>query len=117
MVMGYSKNQKAAKDLLGWAGSKAVYGQWFTSQQGFCTGATKEWEKDRVWEVDPIMQPFKTVGEISKRYAGHAGPSGRGAAEAVTKYIITDMYAKAIQGMAAEDAAKWAHAELAKIYA
>ena len=29
---------------------------------------------------------------------GHAGPSDRKAAEALTKYIITDMYAKAIQG-------------------
>jgi hypothetical protein len=27
------------------------------------------------------------------------------------------MYAKAIQGMAAEEAAKWAHAEVVKAYA
>ena len=33
-----------------------------------------------------------------------------------TKYIIVDMYAKAIQGMAAEDAVKWAHDELVKVY-
>jgi len=26
------------------------------------------------------------------------------------------MYAKAIQGMSAEEAAKWAHGELAKVY-
>jgi hypothetical protein len=35
----------------------------------------------------------------------------------VTKYIITDMYAKAIQGMPAEDAVKWAHDEVVKAYA
>ena len=35
----------------------------------------------------------------------------------VTKYIITDMYAKAIQGMPAEDAVKWAHDEVARAYA
>jgi multiple sugar transport system substrate-binding protein len=35
----------------------------------------------------------------------------------VTKYVITDMYAKAIQGMSAEEAAKWAHGEAAKVYA
>jgi len=34
----------------------------------------------------------------------------------VTKYIITDMYAKAVQGMPAEDAVKWAHGELTKTY-
>ncbi len=117
MVMGYSKNQQAAKDVLRWASSKPVFGQWFTSQQGFCTGPTKDWEKDPVWEVDPVLLPFKDVGRISTRYAGHAGPSGRAAAETVTKYVITDMYAKAIQGMAPEESVKLAHAELVKIYA
>ena len=29
----------------------------------------------------------------------------------VSKYILTDMYAKAVQGMPPEDAVKWAHAE------
>jgi len=116
MVMSYSKNQKAARDVLRWASSKPIFGEWFTSQQGFCTGPTKDWEKDPVWEVDPILLPFKDVGRISNRYAGHAGPSGRAAAEAVTKYVITDMYAKAIQGMAPEEAVKWAHGELTKIY-
>ena len=46
---------------------------------------------------------------------GWPGPWGRKAAEAVSKYVVTDMYAKAIQGMPAEDAVKWAHAELQKI--
>jgi multiple sugar transport system substrate-binding protein len=42
--------------------------------------------------------------------------SGKKPAEALTKYIITDMYAKAVQGMTAEDAVKWAEGELKKIY-
>ena len=117
MVMKYSKNQDAAKKFLAWVMSKPVFEGWFTTQQGYCTGATTDWEKDPVWNADPVLLPFKDVGRISTRYAGHAGPSGRAAAETVTKYIITDMYAKAIQGMAPEEAVKWAHGELAKIYA
>jgi multiple sugar transport system substrate-binding protein len=35
----------------------------------------------------------------------------------VTKYIIIDMYANAAQGMAAEEAVKWARDELVKVYA
>jgi multiple sugar transport system substrate-binding protein len=116
MLMSYSKNQKPAKEFLRWVSSKPAFGEWFASQQGFCTGATKEWEKDPMWGADPIMLPFKDVGEISTRYAGHAGPSNRSAAEAVTKYIITDMYAKAIQGMSPEESVKRAHSELVKIY-
>src|SRR3990172_9395383 len=38
------------------------------------------------------------------------------ATEVFTKYIITDMYAKGVQGMKAEDAVKWAEGELKKIY-
>src|SRR5262249_61131074 len=34
MLMGYSKNQKAAKDFLRWMHSKSVFAEWFTSQQG-----------------------------------------------------------------------------------
>jgi multiple sugar transport system substrate-binding protein len=35
----------------------------------------------------------------------------------VTKYIITNMYAKAVQGMPPEQAVREAHTELARIYA
>jgi hypothetical protein len=38
------------------------------------------------------------------------------ATEGFTKYVITDMYAKAVRGMKAEDAVKWAEGELKKIY-
>jgi multiple sugar transport system substrate-binding protein len=46
----------------------------------------------------------------------HAGPPTGKATEAVREYIITDMYAKAAQGMSAGDAVKWAEGELKKIY-
>jgi ABC-type glycerol-3-phosphate transport system substrate-binding protein len=115
MLMGYSKNQKAAKDVLRWINSKEIFGQWFTSQQGYSDGATKDWEKDPVWNVDPILLPFREIPSKG-RLAGYAGPPGRASAEVITKYIMVDMYAKAVQGMPAEDAVKWAHDELVKIY-
>ena len=34
----------------------------------------------------------------------------------LSKYIVTDMYAKAVQGMPAEESVKWAEGELKKIY-
>jgi len=116
LLMGYSKNQKAAKDFLRWMHSKPVIDEWFTSQQGFTCGATKEWEKHKVWEVDPILRPFHDLPKTG-RLAGYAGPPNRRAAEVVSKYIIVDMYAKPIQGMPAEEAARWAQGEAAKVYA
>src|SRR6266446_739246 len=108
MLMGYSKNQKAAKEFLHWIGSKPVFDKWFVSQKGFSVGPTTDWEKHPLWNDDPVMLPFK-IAARSGRFAGYAGPSTRNAAEVVTKYIITDMYAKAVQGTAPEEAVKWAH--------
>jgi multiple sugar transport system substrate-binding protein len=116
LVMGYSKNQKAAKDFLRWICSKEIYDQWFTSQQGFSVGSTKAWENHPLWQIDPVMLPFHTAVR-SGRFAGYAGPSRRPAAEAISKYILVDMYAKAVQGMPPADAVKWAHGELVKVYA
>ena len=116
MLMKYSQNQKPAKDFLKWVHSKPVFSQWFTSQQGYTDGATKDWEKDPVWQLDPILLPFRDLPKLGRTW-GYAGPPNRKSAEANTKYVIVDMYAKAIQGMAAEEAVKWAHDELVKIYA
>ena len=116
MVMEYSKNQKAAKDFLRWVHSEKIYDQWFTSQQGFSVGPTTVWEEHKLWGDDPVMAPFRTAAR-SGRFAGYAGPANRKAAEAISKYILVDMYAKAVQGTAPGDAVKWAHGELVKIYA
>ena len=113
--MKYSKNQDAAKKFLRWASSKEIFEKWFTSQQGYTCGATKVWEDHPVWNVDPVLAPFKKV-PVTGRLLGYAGPPNQKAAEVQTKYIIVDMYAKAIQGMAAEESVKAAHDELVKIY-
>ena len=115
MLMGYSKNQDAAKKFLTWMHSKPIYDQWFTSQQGYQCGATKMWENHAVWNLDPVMAPFKNV-PVTGRLTGYAGKPSQRAAEVQTKYIIVDMYAKAIQGMPAEASVKAAHDELVKIY-
>jgi ABC-type glycerol-3-phosphate transport system substrate-binding protein len=115
MVMKYSPNQKAAKDFLRWIHSKPVFEEWFTSQQGYTDGATKDWEKDPVWNVDPILAPFRDLPKHG-RLVGYAGPPSQKAAEVLTKYIIVDMYTKAVQGTTAEDAVAWATGELQKVY-
>ena len=115
--MDYSKNQEAAKEFLRWMDSKPIFDQWFISQQGFSSWRHQGWEKHPVWDVDPVLQAVqRPAGERSAGGLCRAArPQGRRGA--VSKYIIVDMYAKAIQGMPAEDAAKWAHGEVAKTYA
>ena len=111
----YSKNQQAAKDFLRWAHSKPIYEKWFISQKGFATPPTPEWEKHALWNEDPVMAPYKVAGKLGLT-PGYAGPSGAKAGEVLSKYIIIDMLAKAVQGMPAEDSVKWAEGELKKVY-
>lgn len=115
LLMGYSKNLAPAKDFLRWIHSKPVFEEWFASQQGFTCGATLDWETNKVWNADPVLRPFHDLPRKG-RLVGYAGPPDRRSAEVVSKYIVVDMYAKAIQGMPAEEAAKWAHGEVAKVY-
>lgn len=115
-VMKYSKNPKLAKDFLRWLHEKANYEKWFVSQGGYSVGGTTAWENHPIWkDIDQPLQVFRTAARRTRIF-GHAGPSTGKATEAFSKYVITDMYAKAVQGMAAEEAVKWAEAELKKIY-
>lgn len=115
MLMKYSKNQDAAKAFLKWIHTEANYEKFFVSQKGFATPCTAKWEDHKVWKDDPVMAPFKVAARLGQA-VGHSGQPNAKAAEVLSKYIVTDMYAKAVQGMPAEDAAKWAEAELKKIY-
>ena len=98
------------------AARKPVYEKWFMSQKGFSIGAT------RVVQARDVERGPGHAAVPRRASARRGCPAGRGRRAArrprsVSKYIITDMYAKAVQGMTAEDAVKWAHAELVKVYA
>ena len=67
-------------------------------------------------ELGSNWQKTIAVTEEMARQVGFAGPPGRKATEALSKYILVDMFAKAIQGMRAEDAVSWASGEMKKIY-
>ena len=115
-IMKYSKNVKLAKDFLRWLHQKENYEKWFQVNEGYSVGSTKVWEEHPMWgQIDKPLQVFRQA--VRKTFAfGHPGPASAKATEAYTKYIIVDMYAKAAQGMKAEEAVKWAETELKKIY-
>jgi len=115
-VMKYSKNEKLAKDFLTWLHKRENYEPWFQVCEGYSVAATTSWENHPMWgKIDKPLQLFRTAARTTRIF-GYAGPSTGKSTEVFSKYIITDMYAKAVQGTSAEDAVKWAEAELKKIY-
>lgn len=115
-IMKYSKNQNLAKAFLKWLHQTKNYEQWFVANEGYSMGPTKGWANNPMWsKIDKVMLVMRDAVNMS-RMMGYQGPSSAKATEAHTKFIIVDMYAKAVMGMTAEDAVKWAEGELKKIY-
>ena len=79
MLMKYSKNQDAAKEFLKWLHAEANYRKFFESQKGFATPCTAKWESDKLWDVDPVMTPYKVAAKLGQA-PGFAGPPNAKAA-------------------------------------
>jgi multiple sugar transport system substrate-binding protein len=105
-----------AKDFIRYYMAKEQYGKWFDVMGGYGQGPTKLWYDSPVWTRDPKLFAFRDPIKDA-RAPGYAGPPSRQASEALTKYIILDMFVKAIQGTAPEEALRWAAGELKKVYA
>jgi multiple sugar transport system substrate-binding protein len=115
-LMKYSKNQPAARELLRWLHGKEQYGKWFVTRSAFGVGANRYWEQHPMWDtVDDALKPFRVAAGDSRMF-GYPGPPSAKATEVYTKFILTDMYAKAVQGLPPEQAVRWAEAELKKVY-
>jgi len=115
-IMKYSKEQKLAKEFLKWLHSKEQFVKWFEAEGAYSVGSTTFWETHPLWEkFDASLRPFRIVARGARMF-GYAGPPTAKASEVYSKYIIIDMYAKAVQGVPPADVAKWAETELRKIY-
>lgn len=95
---------------------KEQFVKWFEVEEAYSVGSTTFWETHPLWaKFDSSVRPFRTAARGARMF-GHAGPPTAKAGEAHSKFIILDMYAKTVQGMAPADAAKWAERELKRIY-
>jgi multiple sugar transport system substrate-binding protein len=115
VIPTYSKNQKAAKDLLRFVTKKENFEQWFVTGQGFYTPGTAGWEGHKMWSADPVMAPFAVAGKMGLT-PGHPGEPNAKAAEVLSKYLLGNMMAAAIKGQSAEDAVKACEGQLKAIY-
>ena len=115
VMPSYTKNEKAAKDLLRFIHAKENYDQWFSTGQGFYTPGTSSWETHPMWKQNPVMAPFAVAGQQGLT-PGYPGEPNAKAAEVLTKYLLGNMIGAAIKGQKAEDAVAACDGELKKIY-
>lgn len=113
-ILKHSPNQAAAKEFLRWLVARPQYERTFKAGGGFAQGNTPEWEKNALWDADPIIAPFAHITKYG-RNMGYKGPFNRASAEVQNKYIIADTLARGIKD-GADAALAWAEQELKAIY-
>lgn len=114
-IMKYSQNVEAARELIRFIMDKSNYYKWFEICEGYYVAPGPDQENHPLWQKDPKMLPFKDLTKYSLSF-GHAAPPGRAASEAYVRFILIDMFARAIQGEPPKKAVEWATRELQKIY-
>lgn len=113
-ILRHSPNQAAAKEFMRWLVARPQYERSFIAGGGFAQGNSPEWEKQPLWDANPIIAPFAHIPKYG-RNMGYKGPFNRASAEVQNKYIIADTLARGIQD-GADSALKWAEREMSQIY-
>jgi multiple sugar transport system substrate-binding protein len=115
-IMKYSKNVDAAKEWIRWTMRDDVFMPWFELNGSYVGGVSTKHDDAAPWsKFPPITQVFKRFGP-AVRTIGWPGPPNQKAGLAWSKYIIVDMFAKAVQGDTPEAAVAWAENELKQVY-
>lgn len=114
-ITKYSEHKDVAKEYIKFCHQKGVFEKFFTTNKGYVNGPLPEWQKHPMWEADPAITIFRELPTYG-RAAGYAGPYNRQASEVWAKYIIVDLFAKAVKGEAPKSAVAWAEHELKSVY-
>jgi multiple sugar transport system substrate-binding protein len=115
-VMKYTKNLDTAKAFLRWAMSDPVWMPWFELCGSYYSGIGPKQNNNPIWDkFPPVVRIFQKSPEIA-RPLGYPGPADQKVSLVQSKYIIVDMFAKAVQGESPEAAVAWAETEMKQAY-
>jgi multiple sugar transport system substrate-binding protein len=114
-VFDFSPQKQAAHDFLRWLMDKRQLSGWYAIAETYYQPFLHEYDNAPMWQVEPRNIPYRDA-MASAHLPGWPAPPDRRLAEAVAKYVIVDMFAKACTGTATKDAIKTAEAQLKGIY-
>ncbi|MCC6178695.1 MAG: extracellular solute-binding protein [Chloroflexi bacterium] len=115
-IMKYSKNVDAAKAFIRWQMQDAQWMPLFDLMGSFICGIGEKQNAAARWDkFPPVTQVFKDAPK-NFRGIGWPGPPNQKAGLTQAKYIIVNMFAKAVQGTSPEEAVAGAEREMKDIY-
>jgi len=110
-----SQNKAGQREFMKAWFSRGFLPKWTKVGQSYFIPQLVGFDSEDVWPDDPKLKIFRELNKIN-RLPGYAGPPSPAAAEAVNKYILVDMFAKACTGqMTPREAVAWAETEYAQI--
>jgi len=114
-IFKFSKVQKEAKEFITWLLQPQQYSEWIGVGEGMIAGLLNFYENDPVWQKDPKIEIMRQIPKYV-RMPGYPGPPSRPAAEAMVKYVVVNMFARACKGMSTQETIAIAERELKDIY-
>jgi multiple sugar transport system substrate-binding protein len=115
-IMKYTRSVDGAKAFIRWSMTDEVWMPWFELCQSYYSGVGPKQDDNPIWQkFPPVTQVFKGAGP-NLRAPGWPGPYSQQAGLAQSKYVIVDMFARAVQGDTPEAAVAWAENELKSVY-
>jgi multiple sugar transport system substrate-binding protein len=114
-IFKYSKVQTAAKNYVRYSFRDDNMDKLFLANGGYINPNTPKWENHSFWKQHPVLEPFKDLPHDAV-HSAWPGPVDRRGSEAVAKYIVVDMFARAVKGDSVEGSLSIAENELKQIY-
>ena len=114
-IAGYSPNKEAARDYIRFVHQDDNFEKFLVINKGYINGPLPKWQEHPMWEEDPAVTIYRELPQYG-RNLGYAGPYNRQSSEAAAKYIIVDLFAKAVRGDSTQSVIESAERELKAIY-
>ena len=115
-ILSTSKAPKVAADLIRWLHDSDRFAKVLASENGYRVGPNQSWgSPQRLKALPAQLQVFQTSA-VQGRTFGYPGPPTGAALKIADQYTIVDMYVKGIMDTPAEEAVKWAQAQIARAY-
>ena len=114
-IFKYSQVQTAAKNYIRFCMQDANYEKLFLANGGYINGLLPKWDAHPFWKSEPALLPYTQISKYAV-HRGWPGPNDRRASEARAKYILVDMFARAVKGDSIDSAVSFAESELKNTY-